>query len=142
MLGLFPGYKSGVKLKRVWWKQDKQDNLEEDKEDKRRQTIQYKKDKKDKKDNLKQDKDVLELGLWMLQLHAEGDGNSVRAGGCDVHSVVGYYAMLCKLYSKMKMCEYKILLGEDARKRLCWVLNNVYSMWIYQKMKKVTNLSE
>lgn len=52
---------------------------------------------KDKKDNLKQDKDELELGLWMLQLHAGGDGNSVRAGGCDIHIVVGYYAMLCKV---------------------------------------------
>jgi hypothetical protein len=66
-----------VHLKRIWQKQDKQDNLEQDKEDKRIQTLQ------DKKDNLKQDKDELELGLWMLQLHAEGDGNSVRAGGCD-----------------------------------------------------------
>jgi hypothetical protein len=45
----------------------------------------------------KKDKDELELGIWMLQLHAEGDGNSVRAGGCDICSVVGYYAMLCKV---------------------------------------------
>jgi hypothetical protein len=45
----------------------------------------------------KKDKDELELGTWMLQLHAEGDGNSVRAGGCDICSVVGYYAKLCKL---------------------------------------------
>lgn len=100
MLELFQSYKAGVQLKRVWQKQDKQDNLEQDKEDKRIQTIQ------DKKDNLKQDKEELELGLWMLQLHAEGNGNSVRAGGCDIHIVVGYYAMLRKLYSKMKMCEY------------------------------------
>ena len=92
MLELFRSYKAGVQLKRVWQKQDK-------------------------KDNLKQDKDELELGLWMLQLHAEGDGNSVRAGGCDNHSVVGYYAMLCKLYSKMKMCEYKFLLGGEMQGR-------------------------
>ena len=51
----------------------------------------------------------------MLQLYAEGDGNSVRAGGCDIHSVVGYYAILCKLYSKMKMCEYKFLLGGECK---------------------------
>jgi len=65
--------------------------LEQDKEDKRIQTIQY------KKDNQKQDEDELELGLWLLQLHAEGDGNSVRAGGYDIRRVVGYYAMLCKV---------------------------------------------
>jgi hypothetical protein len=86
--------------------------LKQDKEDKRTQTIQY---KKDKKDNLKQDKNELELGLWMLQLHAEGDGNSVRAGSCDIHSVVGYYAMLCKVYSKMKRCEYKPLFGGECK---------------------------
>ena len=85
-----------MQLKRVWQKQDKQDNLEEDKEDKRIQTRQYKEDKKDKKDNLKQDKDELELDLWMLQLHAEGDGNSVRAFSNDICSVVDFYAMLCK----------------------------------------------
>jgi hypothetical protein len=60
-LELFWGYKAGVQLKRVWQKQDKQDNLEEDKEDKRIQTIQY---KEDKKDNLKQDKDELELWAY------------------------------------------------------------------------------
>jgi hypothetical protein len=121
-LWLFQGYKAGVQLKRVWQKQDKQDNLEQDKEDKttwnktkktkedkRRQTIQY---KKDKKDNLKQDKDELELGTWMLQLHAKGDGNSVRACSCDICSVVGFYAMLCKVYSKIKMCGYKFLNGK------------------------------
>ena len=97
VVGAISGLQSGVQLKRVWQKQDKQDNLEQD--------------KKDKKDNLKQDKDELELGLWMLQLHAEGDGNSVRAGGCDIHILVGYYAMLCKLYSKIKMCEYEFLFG-------------------------------
>ena len=98
LLELFRSYKAGVQLKKVWQKKDKQDNLEKDKKDKRIQTIQY------KKDNLKKDKDVLELGAWMLQLHAEGAGNSVRAGGCDIPSVVGLYAMLCKL-SLTQKCE-------------------------------------
>jgi hypothetical protein len=66
-LELFRDYKAGVRHKGVWQKQDKEDNLEQD--------------KKDKQDNPKKDKDELELGIWMLQLHAEGDGNSVRAGG-------------------------------------------------------------
>jgi hypothetical protein len=70
------------------------------------ETRQTRQTRQNKKDNQKQDKDELELGLWMLQLHAEGDGNSVRVGGCDICSVVGYYAMVCKLYSKIKMCEY------------------------------------
>jgi hypothetical protein len=48
-------------------------------------------------------------------LHTEGDGNSVRAGGCDLCSVVGYYAMLCKVYSKMKRCEYKPLFGGECK---------------------------
>jgi hypothetical protein len=51
---------------------------------------------KDKKYNLKQDKDELELDLWMLQLHAEGDGNSVRTVGCDIHIVVGLYVYNCR----------------------------------------------
>jgi hypothetical protein len=37
----------------------------------------------------------LELDLWVLLLHAKGDGDSMRAGGCDIHNVVGYYAKLC-----------------------------------------------
>jgi hypothetical protein len=91
--GAIPELQSGGAAKKGMQKQDKQDKLEQDKEDKRIQTIQY---KKDKKDNRKQDKDELELDLWMLQLHAEGDGNSVRAGGCDIHIVVGYYAYNCR----------------------------------------------
>jgi hypothetical protein len=94
VVGAILEIQSGGAAKKGVQKQDKQDKLEQDNEDKRIQTIQY---KKDKKDNLKQGKDELELGLWMLQLHTEGDGNSVRAGGCDICSVVGYYAMLCKL---------------------------------------------
>jgi hypothetical protein len=89
-----------VQLKRVW---QKQDNLEQDNEDKGIQTIQYKKDKKDKKDNLKQDKDELELGLWMRQLHAEGAGNSVRIVGCDLHIVVVLYAYNCRGKGDRKM---------------------------------------
>jgi len=121
----------GVRQKGVWWKQDK--------EDKRIQTIQY---KKDKQDNLKQDKDELELGTWMLQLHAEGDGNSVRAFSDDICSVVGYYAMLCKVSLTQKCANIKPSLGGNVRKRLYRILNIVFSMLIYQKMKKVTNLSE
>jgi len=59
--------------------------------------VRRKQYKKDKQDNPKKDKDELELGLRMLQLDATGDGNSVRAGGCDICSVVGYYAILCKV---------------------------------------------
>ena len=48
-------------------------------------------------------------------MHAEGDGNSVRAFSKDICSVVGYYAMLCKVYSKMKRCEYKPLFGGECK---------------------------
>jgi hypothetical protein len=51
----------------------------------------------------KKDKDELELGTWMLQLHAEGDGNSVRIVGCDLHIVVGLYAYNCRGKGDRKM---------------------------------------
>jgi hypothetical protein len=130
-LELFQSYKAGVRQKRVWQKQDKEDNLEQDKED-----------KKDKQDNPKKDKDELELGTWMLQLHATGDGNSVRAFSNDICSVVGYYAKLCKVSLTQKCANMNSVMEKGVRKRLCRVLNIVYSMKIYQKMKKVTNLSE
>lgn len=37
----------------------------------------------------------------MLLLHTKRDGDSMRAGGCDFHSVVGYYAKLRNSSSKI-----------------------------------------
>ena len=54
----------------------------------------------------------------MLQLHAEGDGNSLCAFSNDICSVVGYYAMLCKLYSKIKMCDYRLRNGKCKEEAL------------------------
>ncbi|NQE54249.1 hypothetical protein C5S29_11700 [ANME-1 cluster archaeon GoMg3.2] len=48
----------------------------------------------------------------MLQLYAEGAGNSVCAFSNDICSLVDFYAMLCKLYSKIKMREYEFLNGK------------------------------
>ena len=136
VVGAIPGLQSGGAAERgmAETRQTRQPGTRQ-----RLQTIQ---DEKDKKDNLKQDEDELELCLWMLQLHAEGAGNSVRAGVCDIHSVVGYYAMLCYLSSTQKCVNIQTPLEKGVRKRLCRVLSIVYSMLICQKMKKVTNLSE
>ena len=91
--------------------------MEQDKEDKRIQTRQHEEYKEEKQDNLKEDKDELELGLWMLQLYAEGAGNSVCAFSNDICSLVDFYARLCKLYSKIKMREYEFLFGGRCKKK-------------------------
>jgi hypothetical protein len=72
----------------------------------------------------------------VLLLHAKGDVDSMRAGGCAIHSVVGYYAKLCNSSSKAseitrgkpKKKQREVRAGSSSRSKQK-VPFNLYYFW-------------